>query len=159
MMKIRAISNKNWHIRLIKNGNSIVIKNNEAGFWADPFIYVKDSNTHVFFENYLDTLKRGIISHVCINEFGEISKDTEIYNRPYHLSYPQLTEYNNKLYMIPESKSANCIQFLAYAKICEKLHFLTTFYRLPILMTAYPKFLAFFLLESYFCVCNRTSLS
>lgn len=112
MMKIRAMSNKNWHIRLIKNDNSIVIKNNKTGFWADPFIYVKDSNTHVFFENYLDTLKRGVISHVCINEFGEISKDTEIYNRPYHLSYPQLTEYKNKLYMIPESKSANCIQLL-----------------------------------------------
>jgi hypothetical protein len=112
-MKITALAKTNWHIRVIRNDKSIIVKNTTSGFWADPFIYVQNKTTHVFFENYLDTLGRGIISHVSINEHDEISKDEEIYQRPYHLSYPHLIEYNNKLFMIPESKSANCIQLLA----------------------------------------------
>lgn len=112
IMKFRALSKENWHIRLIRGNDTVVIKHKQAGFWADPFILVKDGQSHIFFENYLDQLGRGIISHVYVNEQGEVSEDTVIFNQPYHLSYPHLIEQDGNLFMIPESKSANQIQLL-----------------------------------------------
>ncbi len=72
-------------------------------FWADPHVFYKNNKYFVFIEEYIYDLKKGHISLITIDENGCCSKPEIILDKPYHLSYPFIFEYNNCAYMIPES--------------------------------------------------------
>jgi hypothetical protein len=78
-------------------------------FWADPFMYSKEGVDYVFFENYEYDLGKAKIS--C----GVLSGDSlvnvvDVIKTDYHLSYPHIFEYQNDLYMMPESSAKNRIE-------------------------------------------------
>ena len=79
----------------------IKLKPKKDQFWADPFIYKKDGQIYIFFENYSYSKDIGKIS--C----GRLDKDRlvdieDVLVKDYHLSYPFLFEDNGQLFMIPE---------------------------------------------------------
>lgn len=79
-------------------------------FWADPFVLFKNNRYYVFFEELLYKTDKGHISVLEISKDGKALNPVNILEKPYHLSYPFLFEYEDKLYMIPESWEAKTIQ-------------------------------------------------
>ena len=71
-------------------------------FYADPFGLKSGSRVYVLFEEYKYASKKGRISVI---ELGNSSSSrTEIaLEKPGHLSYPYLIEYEDEIYCIPES--------------------------------------------------------
>jgi hypothetical protein len=72
-------------------------------FWADPFVVTADGVHHVFFEELVYAENRGKIAHLSISPDGDVSQATTVLEQPYHLSYPFMLEYEDDIYMIPES--------------------------------------------------------
>lgn len=116
----RAIADDRWRILLSlgdprSDGEPIVIEPPKHSYWADPFVVMRDGRCHIFFEEYLYAERRGVISHVCIDNPmpGKTLRDlksTIIFNEPHHLSYPFLFEHRGELFMIPESSGARALQ-------------------------------------------------
>ena len=79
-------------------------------FWADPFLLNRNKRHYLFFEELPFATDKGHISVVEVDESGQISEPQRVLETPYHLSYPFLLEYEDRLYMIPESYQANCIE-------------------------------------------------
>ncbi len=79
-------------------------------FWADPHVVRRDDKYHVFFEEYLYETKRGRIAWLTIDDDGNVSEAEPVLERPYHLSYPFVFEFEDDLYMIPESTEARTIE-------------------------------------------------
>jgi hypothetical protein len=78
--------------------------------WADPFIWTSENNYYVFFEEQpLDT-KRGRICCLTLNKNLEIIINQPVLERPYHLSYPFLFEYEDRLFMLPETGENRTIE-------------------------------------------------
>jgi len=78
--------------------------------WADPFLWERDGKKVIFYEEqFLDTL-RGRISCIILDDAGQIAENFPVLERPYHLSYPFLFEYDEQLYMLPESKQSHRIE-------------------------------------------------
>lgn len=71
-------------------------------FWADPFLYKKDNQVYVFFENYSYKDKKGKISCGLFNG-KKLINIQDVLNLDYHLSYPFIYKDNDELYLIPET--------------------------------------------------------
>ncbi len=94
-----------------------LIKQPDSGFYADPFIFEHRGEDYIFFEEYPFSTGKGVISCLKIERDGTFSESKVVLERDYHLSYPFIFEYENKIYMMPET-SANrsleiyeCIEF------------------------------------------------
>lgn len=89
----------------------------DGGFWADPFVVCRDDRTMIFFEEYEAATSKGRIVAVEIDPNGSAGPMKIVLDRDHHLSYPFLFEYEDSLYMIPESADAGrveafrCIEF------------------------------------------------
>lgn len=85
--------------------------------WADPFIWLREGNYYVFFEEKSLNSVRGHINCMRLNENLEIISIEPVLERSYHLSHPFLFEYQGNLYMLPETgenrtiEIYRCIQF------------------------------------------------
>ena len=81
---------------------SIRIQNPKNRFLADPFTIKRDGVHYCFVEDYNYITKRGCISTYEITK--DISKELGVaIAEDFHLSYPYLFEYQNNLYMCPET--------------------------------------------------------
>ncbi len=72
-------------------------------YWADPFIIQKGARYYVFVEEKPYALGRGHIACLSLDGEGSLLEHRVVLERPYHLSYPFLFEYEQALYMLPES--------------------------------------------------------
>jgi hypothetical protein len=112
----RALFEDRWRIALSKNGaQPTIIESPPDTYWADPFVIERDGKAHLFFEEYLYGPKRGVISHVAVDDPkpGQVRRDlnaTIIIDQPHHLSYPFLFTHKGELFMIPESSAANKVE-------------------------------------------------
>lgn len=79
-------------------------------FWADPFIWVEGDKYYLFVEELLYETNRGRISCLTLDKDMQILSNQVVLERPYHLSYPFLFEYEGQLYMIPETGKNNGIE-------------------------------------------------
>lgn len=71
-------------------------------FWADPFLFEYQDKTYVFFENWEYSREKGKISVGIIKE-DQITDVSDCLDLDYHLSYPYVFEYENRIFMIPET--------------------------------------------------------
>ena len=107
--------NDNWQIFFSKKKNLYnlqnlsqnFIENKSNSYFADPFIYNLRKKTYIFFENFSKKLNRGHISFLDLENRKNI---INIIKKPYHLSYPFILDYKNKIYLIPESSKKNQLQ-------------------------------------------------
>jgi hypothetical protein len=58
---------------------------------------------YLFIEEFSYTAGKGHISVIVMNNDASIEPPLRVIEAPYHLSYPFVFEYDNGLYMIPES--------------------------------------------------------
>lgn len=125
ILKLNILDHKqeNWTLFVGENfsenisvRNTVKMTPDRNEFWADPFLYLYKDVYYVFFEKYNNNDKRGVIScGQLVN--GEISNITEVLRLDYHLSYPNIFEIDNEIFMIPETSENlrveiyKCVEF------------------------------------------------
>jgi hypothetical protein len=80
------------------------------GFWADPFVVARDGRTFIFFEELPEDSCRGNISAIEIHADGSAGQPRIVLQCDCHLSYPFLFEFEDTLYMVPESGEAGRVE-------------------------------------------------
>lgn len=76
-------------------------------YLADPFGAKVDGETCIFMEEYDYIKRKGKISYIKLNERNDPSKIETAIEKPYHMSYPYLFEYEKEVYCIPEAFENN----------------------------------------------------
>ncbi len=71
--------------------------------WDDPFLVQRDDRTWLFFEELVYREGRGVIAVREIFRDGSAGEIQRILERPYHLSYPCVFQWEGDDYMVPES--------------------------------------------------------
>ena len=108
-----AFSNQNWES--VNYSESTIIKNPIGCFLADPFLFNKSNKDYCFVEefNYRDNK-----AHISVYEL-----DNKTYSRlgvaihePFHLSFPYIFEYQDKVYMCPETSQNKDIRLYESTK-------------------------------------------
>ncbi len=89
--------------------NTIEAPSADSEFWADPFLFQKDGETFVFFENYVYGKGLGKIS-VGIYRDGRLHVLGDALDLPYHVSFPFVFEHGGELYMMPETCGAKRVE-------------------------------------------------
>lgn len=79
-------------------------------FWADPHIISRDGKHYIYFEEAYVKEKKGFISLLTLDDTGKFSGPVKILEKPYHLSFPFVFEWQNQYYMIPETSKDASIQ-------------------------------------------------
>jgi hypothetical protein len=109
--KLRRYS-EYWQVSFVRSGwrNAVLwrgtgIPNPPGGYLADPFLVSRNGKDYCFVEEYDRAESRGRIS---VYEIGLRSAERlgVVIDESFHLSFPFVFEYDNALYMSPES-SAN----------------------------------------------------
>jgi hypothetical protein len=72
-------------------------------FWADPFVVCRDGLYYIFIEEYLYRHGRGRLAVMELDPQGGWSEPTPILEKPYHLSYPFVFEWEGATFLVPES--------------------------------------------------------
>jgi hypothetical protein len=79
-------------------------------FWADPFPVRVGGRDFIFFEEFLKKTGRGRIACIEINESGPVGSPAVALETDYHLSYPNVFEWDGALHMVPETLEKRCVQ-------------------------------------------------
>lgn len=76
-------------------------------YWADPWpVEGPDGRRFIFFEEFRFDSPKGTIAAVEIDPRTGPGKPFPVLERPYHMSYPQVFQWQGRYYMVPET-SAN----------------------------------------------------
>jgi hypothetical protein len=79
-------------------------------FYADPFVIQRNGKNYLFFEDYRYDQRKAVISCIEIDSKGDLSAPEVVLARNYHLSYPFLFEWNDQVFMIPETSQNRTIE-------------------------------------------------
>ncbi len=88
---------------------SIFIENEEGTFNADPFVIEKDNKNFCFVECFNYSEKKAKINVYELSEKGYVFLGTAL-EESFHLSFPYIFEFNNEIYMVPESSKNSDIR-------------------------------------------------
>ena len=92
-------------------------------FWADPHVIARDEKYFIFIEEYLYRTRQGHIALIEMDKKGNYQYKGKILEKPYHLSYPFVFEFNKNFYMIPESESNKKIEIYKCMEFPNKWEF------------------------------------
>ena len=109
---------ESWFIALGRATDSIppciqdmkVLKGPPDRCLADPFIVSRDGKRYVFVEDWPCTTGRAIISCIEVDGLGIPGERRPVIERAYHLSYPNVFEWNEQVYMLPETLENGTIE-------------------------------------------------
>ncbi len=79
-------------------------------FWADPFPVRKGDSYFVFFEEFLYHKKKAHIAVIELQKGRPPTEPVRVLERPHHLSYPFVFEWEGRHYMIPETGCNNTVE-------------------------------------------------
>ena len=85
------------------------IRNNWRYWVADPFVFEYDGETYIFAELFDYLRRRGVIGYSKLGSNGNFSRWKEIIVETYHMSYPQIFEYDGEIYIVPETGSGRTL--------------------------------------------------
>lgn len=92
-------------------------------FWADPDIISRSGQTCLFFEDASCESGKGHISLIQISDKGELSAPIPILRKPYHLSYPYVFEWEDEVYLVPESAENRTVELYRFTTFPTKLEY------------------------------------
>lgn len=92
-------------------------------YWADPQVIEQDDRYAVFFEDYERQSDKGRIAVIQLDEAGNQSEPVVVLDEPYHLSYPFIFSWKDRLYMIPESAANRTIDLYECLEFPHKWRF------------------------------------
>jgi len=103
-----------------------IIAQPQDRFYADPFLFQRDSRTYLFFENFVCINNRANISYMELGNEGPLTPPSVALEKDYHLSYPFLFEFRGQVYMIPETKEKRTVELYRATKfpqewVCERI--------------------------------------
>jgi hypothetical protein len=78
--------------------------------WADPFPVKEDDMFFIFFEDFPNPNGKGHIAVIEMDAMGACRQPIKVLERPYHLSYPFVFEWDGTYYMIPETSDNRTIE-------------------------------------------------
>jgi hypothetical protein len=81
--------------------------------WADPFVFERDGETLVFFEQLRFADGKGELAVARLEGDAELSDPEPILRAPHHLSYPYVFRDGADTFMIPESGGAHRVELWA----------------------------------------------
>ncbi len=102
------------------------IENPPHCYLADPFVITEGGRDFCFAEEYDLETKRGSIVVYELEKKGAKRHGTAI-SEPFHMSFPYLFRFNDKLYMCPETSEKReirlyeCVDFPLHWKFCTTL--------------------------------------
>jgi len=73
---------------------------------ADPFLFVQNGETFLFFEEIEMTSGKGVIAAARMTPEGGLRDVKTVLEREFHLSYPFVFRYGEDIFMMPESAQA-----------------------------------------------------
>jgi hypothetical protein len=82
-------------------------------YWADPFVFQSDGDTHVFFEQVRYDDGKGELAVARLERDGELSAPEPILRAAHHLSYPYVFRDGGNTFLIPESGEARRVELWA----------------------------------------------
>jgi hypothetical protein len=79
-------------------------------YWGDPFIIKRENQYYIFVEEKLYATGLGRIVCLTLDEQGNLYSHPVVLERPYHLSYPFIFDFQGELYMLPETASQRTLE-------------------------------------------------
>jgi hypothetical protein len=79
-------------------------------FWADPFLWKHEGKYFIFFEELFYSSHRAHIACITLDNQLNATAIDIVLERPYHLSYPFIFEYQEQIYMLPETKTNHAVE-------------------------------------------------
>ncbi len=114
----KRFTSEQWMLMLARRGSDAPLR--WEGFtplvpppdrlWADPFVVEHAGRTHIFVEELLFAEKRGAINCLTLNDAGEVAANTRVLEKPHHLSYPFIFEFQGAWYMLPEMSASRSVE-------------------------------------------------
>lgn len=92
-------------------------------FIADPFFFKYNGEYYVFFEIW--DYHKGKIAYSKLDKYNNLTDIKICLETPYHLSFPCIFTYQEKIYMIPETTSQRCIKIFECEEFPSKWKFKT----------------------------------
>lgn len=92
-------------------------------FWADPHLIEVDGRYFIFIEEFVYAKNKGHISVIELDAAGNWEKPVKVLEKDYHLSYPFIFKWNEKFYMVPESRANKTIDLYECAEFPCKWNF------------------------------------
>lgn len=102
-MKIFTFKYNCWHVLYkVDNGKWNWLEGSDRYWYADPMLYEWKGKKYLFVEAY-DFLWS--VGKIAVSEWDGTAFGTPkvIIKKPYHMSYPFVFEYQDELYMLPET--------------------------------------------------------
>jgi len=88
-------------------------------FIADPFAVCLDKVVHILVEDFNYRTFKGGISAISI-QGNSISRSKDLFNLPFHMSYPYLIKHQGQIYCIPETSEAQEVSIYKAEKFPNK---------------------------------------
>ncbi len=87
-----------------------VFKPKSERYWlADPFLFEREGKTYLFYEAFDRYKNKGVIAYSIIYNCDKISEPCVVIERDYHMSFPNVFEFNGEIYMLPETSQDNSL--------------------------------------------------
>ena len=112
----------------IGGGWKLLLPTNFA-WCADPFVLEYAGKQFLFVERMNRWRRIGTIAVGTISSDGTVSKFKDIIKEPFHLSYPNVFEYDNNVWMIPESGNNRDIRLYKAVDFPYRWQFVKQLYR------------------------------
>jgi len=125
LFKSKSLFDKNEckSIKIINNSKIGLV--NPIHIVADPFLFVDNDTLYLFYEQ-----KRlydgGVIVMTSTKDLTSWTKPKVVLKEDFHLSFPWVFKYENKIYMIPETNEANSIRLYEANEDLTKFKFIKT---------------------------------
>ncbi|MDQ6666578.1 MAG: hypothetical protein M3Z23_19535 [Acidobacteriota bacterium] len=78
--------------------------------WTDPFLFERDGQYWLFFEDYLYAQKRGTLACAPLSSEGVMGEPRTILDTGSHASYPYIFSDDDAIYMIPETRALKTVR-------------------------------------------------
>lgn len=89
---------------------AVQIKNPPRRFYADPFVITKNERTICYLEDYSWDTGLGRVTAVELLDKKNYKILGPVVEEPFHLSFPYIFEFEDQLYMVPESSDGNAVR-------------------------------------------------
>lgn len=90
-------------LRNLRQADYLPVLPPEGIFWADPFLFEHHGETWLFFEQCAIQNGKGTLAACQIQANGQPGPVIPVLQEDWHLSYPFVFTFEEKVYMIPES--------------------------------------------------------
>lgn len=96
-----------WKLAFKIDSGYQFIEQDKNEFWADPFGVCFEGKNYVFFEKMNCQTNLGEIAYVEFNKDFDVVSQSIVLKNNFHFSFPNLFQWNNEWYMMPETSANN----------------------------------------------------